>query len=177
MKTFLSSLALFIVAVCLSGCESTGVSSRIREKSALFATLTPTQQQDIKAGLIAVGFNSDMVYMALGQPSEVKTRETAQGPVTLWTYKKYFPSDAFKQFIASSDKKNVLGSRTWVDSGSMTPSQGSGESSGARAAAGIITPGASGGGGQPSYPSGSPTYYTLYVVLQKERVVDIAISR
>jgi hypothetical protein len=83
-------------AVALAGCS--GVSSRVEEKSAFFATLTPAVQADLRSGVIRAGYTPDMVYIALGQPSIVQDYDhdptvpaaaaTAgdKEPVTIWYY-------------------------------------------------------------------------------------------
>ncbi|MBL9204392.1 MAG: hypothetical protein JNN01_04860 [Opitutaceae bacterium] len=89
-NTSLISLLAGIAIAGFSGCESTGVSSRIQEKSAVFATLTPAEQAAIKEGAIDVGYTADMAYMALGKPTVVETKETSQGKMETWIYKKYY---------------------------------------------------------------------------------------
>ncbi len=107
--------ALSVAVLLMAGCEST-LDSRIQEKCAVYQLLTSKQQKQIKAGQIKVGYTSDMVYLALGKPSSVRTpAETeighklslasmAQGkasgvgtaneskvPVEEWIYAKYMP--------------------------------------------------------------------------------------
>ncbi len=83
-------LAVIVAIVGLAGCESTGVSSRVQEKSGVFNTLTPAEQAAIKEGAIDVGYTTDMAYMALGKPSVVQSSNTVQGTLETWIYKKYF---------------------------------------------------------------------------------------
>lgn len=70
----------------LQGCVST-MESRIREKSAVYGQLNAATQQHIRKGLIENGYTKDMVYMALGAASEMKTADTPDGSVDIWTYK------------------------------------------------------------------------------------------
>lgn len=93
MKSILASLLSLLALGLLTGCETSNPTARIQEKSAVFAALTPRQQEDIKAGAIEVGYTADMVYMALGKPSKVTTKQDETGPVEMWTYNNYYPTD------------------------------------------------------------------------------------
>jgi hypothetical protein len=82
-------LLILIATACLiTGCQS--VDHRIKENQALFDRLDPLIQSRIKQGLIAVGDTPDMVYIALGKPSEVKETTTASGKETTWIYLNYW---------------------------------------------------------------------------------------
>ena len=87
---YLISLLALITAFLVNGCETSGISNRITEKAAIFNTLPPIQQQDIKNGYIGDGYTTDMVYMAVGQPS--KTSTTSNGQDTTWTYNNFYPA-------------------------------------------------------------------------------------
>lgn len=81
------------LAVLLAGCETDGgISSRAQEKSAAYASLKPWQKNYIDKGIIAKEFTTDMVYIAIGKPTSVETRESPDGSVEVWTYKNYYPS-------------------------------------------------------------------------------------
>ncbi len=82
MKTIF--LLLASAALFLSGCQT--VDTRIKEKQAAFDRLDPVAQARVKQGLIEVGYTTDMVYIALGQPSETKETTTANGKETTWIY-------------------------------------------------------------------------------------------
>jgi hypothetical protein len=92
------------LALLLTGCESDG-SSRIQEKSAVYATLKPWQKKYIDTGVIAMGFTPDMVYMAIGNPT---TRSPADGG-ELWVFKNYYPS------VSADQNKRALNSETSMD--------------------------------------------------------------
>jgi len=77
----------------MAGCESTGVSARIQEKSAVYAALSTEQQHAIKTGAVDIGFTADMVYLSLGKPSKIEIKESADGPVTVWTYTRFYPTE------------------------------------------------------------------------------------
>ncbi|MDB6128016.1 MAG: hypothetical protein JWM35_1912 [Verrucomicrobia bacterium] len=92
MKTrpcFRLLLALGIVGAG-AGCAS-GINGRIQEKSEVFSRLPPEAQKNLRDGTIEPGYTADMVYMALGKPSKVKVKDTAQGKVGLWKYEHFFP--------------------------------------------------------------------------------------
>jgi len=92
MKIIPLILRSTILLLLLTGCETSNTSTRIREKSALFATLPPVQQRQIKAGVVEIGFTADMTYLALGNPSTKNSKTTPEGPVEMWTYHNYYPS-------------------------------------------------------------------------------------
>ncbi|MBS0663306.1 MAG: hypothetical protein JSR48_08570 [Verrucomicrobia bacterium] len=77
-----------------TGCSSSSIESRIAERAAAFQSLAPENQQAVREGAIAVGFTPDMVYMALGQPSE---RGNAPGGFEVWTYRNFFFSDRLEE--------------------------------------------------------------------------------
>ncbi len=78
---------LLLAIVFLAGCSTT--SSRIHKHAALFDSLPPEQQVQIRAGEVAVGFTEPMVFMALGHPSRQYTRVTAAGDSVIWSYVGY----------------------------------------------------------------------------------------
>jgi len=81
-------ITLAAVALTLAGCNT--VKSRIEEKSAVFNSLDPQTQSRIRQGLIDVGYTTDMVYIAMGNPSEVKETVTSKGRETTWIYNSYW---------------------------------------------------------------------------------------
>ncbi len=84
--------AALLLALCLAGCESTGsIAGRTQEKSAVYATLKRWEKNYIERGSVAVGFTPDMVYMALGHPSSIDTRDFSTGHAELWTYRRSYP--------------------------------------------------------------------------------------
>jgi len=106
MKKYLALFAASAALLLVSGCDSSGSSARIQEKSVVFNNLAPWQQQDIQNGIINVGYSTDMVYMALGKPSKIVT--SANGEETIWTYNNYFPPTA--QSAPRSNLQNPGGS-------------------------------------------------------------------
>ncbi len=85
MKTILT---LCITALLfLSGCNTP--EARIKREPALFASLSPADQQLIREGKVAIGFTPEMVKLAVGEPDRVYTRTDANGTSESWSYTTY----------------------------------------------------------------------------------------
>ena len=93
MKTskYLLLAATALAALCVAGCSTP--ESRIRENPEAFARLTPAQQDQIRKGQIAIGFDQEMVQLALGEPDHVITRTDATGASEIWSYTTYESAD------------------------------------------------------------------------------------
>lgn len=82
-----------LLAVVLTGCEfDNGISLRAKEKPEVYASLHVWQKRFIEKGVIAQGFTSDMVYIAMGNPSKVEMKPEPQGRMEVWTYSRYYPN-------------------------------------------------------------------------------------
>ncbi|MGZ0656882.1 hypothetical protein ACWPKO_05475 [Coraliomargarita sp. W4R53] len=90
MKT-LTFLAFACLALLFSACGTTK-NERITQNQAAFDTYTPAERQMIRTGQVAVGFDQDMVRMALGDPSRETTVDTAAGKQIAWEYHQIKPS-------------------------------------------------------------------------------------
>jgi hypothetical protein len=90
MKTVAFILVLSALAF-FSGCATPA--ARIERNPEVFAKLSPTEQQTIREGKVAIGFTPEMVKLALGEPDRVFTRTDAQGSTESWSYTTY-ESDA-----------------------------------------------------------------------------------
>jgi hypothetical protein len=87
-------IALIACAVLLTGCEfDNGIALRAKEKPEAYAKLQVWQKRFIEKGVIAKGFTSDMVYIAMGHPTKLETRELPEGHAELWSYKNYYPNE------------------------------------------------------------------------------------
>jgi len=93
MKSPATTTAFVILLLAAAGCSTTGVESRIQEKSALFNSLQPWQQKNIQAGVIEVGNSTDIAYLALGKPSQIIT--SADGQEVTWRYTNYIPLSSY----------------------------------------------------------------------------------
>ncbi len=72
----------------LAGCQT--VESRIEEKPEVFYKLDRETQDKILQGIIDIGYTEDMVYLALGAPSEKRERVTQDGRTVTWIYNTYY---------------------------------------------------------------------------------------
>ncbi len=79
--------AAAVAMLVLAGCSTP--QTRINQNPEAFARLTPEQQELIKKGQIAIGFDVEMVQLALGEPDHVITRTDAAGVSEIWTYTTY----------------------------------------------------------------------------------------
>jgi outer membrane protein assembly factor BamE (lipoprotein component of BamABCDE complex) len=86
-----------------AGCNT--FQSRAREKSATYESLPAGEQQRLKRGMINVGDNQDMVYIALGYPEERRQVTTADGTHDTWIYRTYW-----QQYEGSA----WVGFRRWI---------------------------------------------------------------
>ena len=93
MKTskFLLLAATALAALGIAGCSTP--ESRIRKNPEAFARLTPAQQDLIRKGQIAIGFDQEMVQLALGEPDHIITRTDATGASEIWSYTTYESTD------------------------------------------------------------------------------------
>jgi len=92
-KPLIPAGATLVLALVIAGCETDGgVAARTQEKSALYATLRPWQKRLIERGTISQSFTPDMVYLAMGRPDKIETKELAEGHAELWTYTHFFPN-------------------------------------------------------------------------------------
>lgn len=83
--------AVLLATLGISGCSTP--ESRIRGNPAVFARLTPQQQDLIRKGQIAIGFDQEMVQLALGDPDHITTRTDASGVSEVWRYTTYESPD------------------------------------------------------------------------------------
>ena len=90
-NTFLWWLAAS--ALLLTGCSS--VDSRIAKHRAAFDSWPQPVQSKIIQGQIDIGFTTDQVRVALGEPDRVFTRTTADGSSEVWSYRDRGPKFGF----------------------------------------------------------------------------------
>jgi len=93
MKRF--KLGFVVGALCwvvaLTGCATP--EARIQKNPEVFARLTSAQQELIKKGQAGVGFDQEMVQLALGEPDRIVARTDAQGTTEIWSYMIYDSND------------------------------------------------------------------------------------
>ncbi|MEO6876662.1 MAG: hypothetical protein ABI222_17760 [Opitutaceae bacterium] len=162
------------LALLVTGCETNGTSSRIQEKSAVYATLKPWQKKNIDAGVVAMTFTPDMVYMAIGNPSS-KTVKTDGSE--LWTYKNYYPTEGASRAkqtlttdIGLSDSNSANGIQTESNGAGGRQTMGSGK--------GGVTQSASTTGGPQGGSMEPPDLqsYTLYVTMTNGAVSHLKLD-
>ncbi len=79
-------LAVLIAVVIFSGCATSTVETRKKEKYTAYAGLAPDARSLVDQGRIKVGMPMDAVYIAWGPPGQTVEGESEQGPVTFWRY-------------------------------------------------------------------------------------------
>jgi outer membrane protein assembly factor BamE (lipoprotein component of BamABCDE complex) len=84
MKTLPQLILVFAGLVLCAGCSTPD--RRIEKNPEAFNRCTPQQQELIKQGRIAVGFDQEMVRLALGDPDRITTRTDASGQSEVWHY-------------------------------------------------------------------------------------------
>lgn len=53
----------------------------------MLAALDPQTRQHLEGGFVEIAYTPDMVYVALGNPSRIKHKATADGDVEIWVYR------------------------------------------------------------------------------------------
>lgn len=87
MKIPFTILAV-LLAVALTGCDT--FDRRARQKAEVFQALSPEQQEKLRRGEIGLGDSPDMVYIALGEPTDRRETATAAGHEMVWIYNSYY---------------------------------------------------------------------------------------
>ena len=85
---FLAVTFAALALVFAAGCQN--VADRIKEKPEVFAKLDRVIQEKIKLGIVELGYSPDMVYLALGEPSEKRETIAEAGRSETWIYSTYF---------------------------------------------------------------------------------------
>lgn len=85
MKT---RLLLLIALLGLVGCST--FEKRADEKAAVFSKLDAPTQENLRKGLVEIGYTPDMVYIALGTPDSRNEAITATSRKEVWIYNSYY---------------------------------------------------------------------------------------
>lgn len=88
-----ATLIALTLSAALGACSTTA--SRIGEQQARFDSYPAEVREKIRASEIAVGFTPEQVRMALGEPSRVYSRQTAEGEAEVWSYQDRGPALSF----------------------------------------------------------------------------------
>ena len=91
MKPTITLFTLLCGLALLTACSTP--ESRIAKQPDLFNRLAPEQQQMIREGRVGIGFDMDLVKLALGDPDRVRERTDANGRSEVWSYVEYEGSD------------------------------------------------------------------------------------
>ena len=86
------TLALSASALVLSGCSTT--ETRISDHPEIFQTLSPRDQELVKAGKIREGMSHNAVWVAWGSPDQKATGVARGNPVETWIYNEYTYANA-----------------------------------------------------------------------------------
>lgn len=87
MKTLLPLLCLAGALLLAAGCSTPA--SRIEANPEAFARLSPEHQSLVRAGQIALGFSTEAVHLALGDPDRTTVRTDARGETVIWHFLTY----------------------------------------------------------------------------------------
>jgi hypothetical protein len=77
----------------MAGCSTP--ETRIRANPEAFNRLTPEEQNLIREGRVGIGFNAEMVRLAVGDPDRIWTRTDTEGATESWSYTTYETYDGF----------------------------------------------------------------------------------
>lgn len=81
------------LALLAAGCSTP--ETRIRDNPEIFNRLSPQEQDLIRQGRVGIGFDQDMVKLAVGEPDRIWTRTDAEGATESWSYTTYESADGF----------------------------------------------------------------------------------
>lgn len=95
---------LGLAALTLGGCQS--FESRAKEKAGVFDALDDPTKVRLEAREIHIGDTMDMVYIALGKPTEKQEKISASGRSGLWTYSAYWQEYQGTRFVGY--RRNVI---------------------------------------------------------------------
>lgn len=103
MRRLLPSL-LVLLAFLAAGCSTTG--SRLREYPEAVSQLDNATRKKIERGVVEPGFTPEMVYMALGKPSEPAEGLAAQTRDGTWVYHNYHRNE--RDFVRAGFRRRVV---------------------------------------------------------------------
>lgn len=77
---------VLLLALAVTGCQTSTVESRRGERAGAYAALPAETKALVDQGQIRVGMNEDAVYIAWGSPSQVLHSQTQANLITTWLY-------------------------------------------------------------------------------------------
>ena len=164
MKKLSYLLAAALALALLVTAANASASSRKKEKAAVYATLKPWQKRYVDNGIPSVGFTPDMLYMAIGNPSDKKAVSNGE----VWIYKNYYPTTAADKvkYTLTTERSmdhNVIGGMLMESTGGIGGGQRpAGSSQGGTTGSISQTGGPQGGSMEPA----DLASFTLYVAFQ-----------
>ncbi|HUG12551.1 MAG TPA: hypothetical protein VMM36_16150 [Opitutaceae bacterium] len=88
LKTPLLRALAGLAFVLLAGCST--INSRIKANPAVFDALPLETQEKVRKGIVEVGYSPDMVYIAMGRPSEKRSSRSATLEKETWIYSVHY---------------------------------------------------------------------------------------
>ncbi len=96
--------------------------ARIKKHQDVFDAFPPEIQEKVREGEIEIGFNEDMVFIALGKPDREYLRRTAEGELTVWSYTAHYTQTRremidgrFNVRDPHSGRRHTVRDSVWVD--------------------------------------------------------------
>jgi len=86
-----------LAMVLLAGCST--INSRIQDNAAYFDSLPLESQERIRKGVVEVGDTTDMVYIAMGAPSEKRSSRSSTRDRETWVYQIHYQDWVGRAFL------------------------------------------------------------------------------
>jgi hypothetical protein len=86
-----------LTLLLLAGCST--INSRIEANSAVFGALPLETQEKIRKGIVEVGYTPEMVYIAMGDPTEKRSSRSASRDRETWIYSVYYQDWVGRAFV------------------------------------------------------------------------------
>jgi len=94
---------------------------RIRKHPELFASFPPEVQENVAAGKIEIGYDPDMVFIAMGRPDHTYSRQTESGLTLIWAYStrhhttSWRPVETLHVYRDKHGQRRYASRTTWID--------------------------------------------------------------
>jgi hypothetical protein len=98
------AITFTVTVLALAGCNN--ASTRLRQRPAAAATLTPDARDKIERGVIEPGFTPEMVYLALGKPSSPAHASIEQTRDGTWEYRSFNRNE--RDFVRAGFRRRVV---------------------------------------------------------------------
>lgn len=112
-----SQILIFTCALlAVAGCASTPT-SRVADHKAAYSQWPADVQANVAAGKIMIGYTTDQVRVALGDPTRTSTRVTDAGTTEIWAYADNPPRFSIGLGIGSWGRSSAIGGGVGISSG------------------------------------------------------------